>query len=117
MNNSWNVDGRAVLLGALLAIAVMAAAGGFRPVQAQSGAGGGQAGNASIVVGTPEKNDYPVFLLNTAEESLTIYEYDSRSEDLTLHVARSYRFDSQLNDYNNKKPDVRDVEKKVKNQD
>ena len=113
--NSWNVDGRAVLLGAVLAIAVLAAAGTFAPAQAQGG--GGQTGNATIVVGAADKNDIPVFLLNTAEQSLTIYEYDTRSEDLTLHVARSYRFDSQLNDYNNKKPDVDDVEKKVKNQD
>ncbi len=115
-SNAWNVDGRAVLLGAMLAIVVLAAAGTFRPVQAQGG-GGGQTGSATIVVGPADKNDIPVFLLNTAEQSLTIYEYDARSEDLTLHVARSYRFDSQLNDYNNKKPDVDDVEKMVKKQD
>ena len=112
---SWNVDGRAVLLGAVLALVVLAAAGDFTPAQAQGG--GGQTGNATIVVGAPDKSDIPIFLLNTAEQALTIYEYDTRSEDLTLHVARSYSFDSQLNDYNNKKPDVRDVEKKVKAQD
>jgi hypothetical protein len=114
--NTWNVDGRAVLLGGVLTIAILAAAGAFAPAQAQSGAGGGLAGGAPIVVGTPDQDEYPVFLLNASEQSLTIYEYDSRSEDLTLHVARSYRFDSQLNDYHNKTPDVKDVEKKVKDQ-
>jgi hypothetical protein len=112
--NTWNVDGRAVLLGGVLAMAVLAAAGTFAPAQAQGG--GGQTGSATIVVGQLDKNDIPVFLLNSAEQCLTIYEYDVRSEDLTLRVARSYRFDSQLNDYNNKKPDVDDVEKLVKKQ-
>jgi len=66
-----------------------------------------------VVNGTWIDNEEPIYAINTHEESICVYEYNSEANRLKLVAVRSYKWDRKIQEYNNLPPSVRLVQSRV----
>jgi hypothetical protein len=66
-----------------------------------------------VVNGTWIDNEEPVFVINTKEETICVYEYNSEENRMKLVAVREYRHDRRLREYNNDAPSVATVQRTV----
>ena len=96
-----------LVLGVLACFAVIGL--GTSPV-AQAQTAGPKSPPVTIVQNTADGSQV-VFLLDDAERTLCVYQYDPRKGKLKLTAARHLRPDQQLLEFNNEEPHVSDIEK------
>ena len=68
-------------------------------------------GNQTAIVQNAADGSQVVYLLDGAERTLCVYQYDPRKGKLKLAAARHLRADQQLLEFNNEEPHVSDIEK------
>ncbi len=61
--------------------------------------GDGGARHVFAVVGLPQANRQPFYLVDTRQEVIMIYEYGVQGDGLGLVTTRSYKYDKLLEDY------------------
>ena len=89
----------------------------FSPAQAQGE--GMAAGRVICVVGAVANNRAPIFLVDTLEQTLLVYDYNYTARNMYLKAARTYRYDKQLIDFNtpgSQGPTVPEVSRLVERQ-
>lgn len=84
----------AVLAGALLMEL------GTTPSLAQSGSAG-NGGRVLVVAGLVAPDAYGLYVLDTVQNTMAIYQWQPGLKQLKLLAARNYLYDLQLEDYNN----------------
>ncbi len=95
----------AVLL-ALLAIVQVSGRGVW--AQAPGGAAGGA--TMAIIVGDPAPSqDEPIFVIDSRNETICIYEFNVGTRKFGLKAARTYKYDKELVEFMNERPTVEDV--------
>lgn len=87
-------------------------------VMAQTTAGSGRGGNGEVfvVAGQVTNGTYGLFLVDTKNETICVYQYLPQTRKLKLMAARTYRFDTKLDDYNSDGPSPEEVKKLVSQQ-
>ncbi len=94
-------------LGRTVSIALLAAVAGlllYQLAAAQTAAtatASGGAGEVFALAGQIDEDTYGLYLVDLANQTICIYQYLPRSRKLRLMAARTYRFDVQLDDFNN----------------
>ena len=93
----------ALAAGVLLWIVGSGAAqeGGPGPGLAKAGASAG--GGILVVAGQVTSDSYGLYLVDTKNTTMAVYQWVPRTNKLRLMAARNYAFDLQLDDYNNEK--------------
>jgi hypothetical protein len=106
---------RTVAVAALaFGVGVLVAGGGLlRRAEAQSE---GQTSGVICVVGAPSAQIAPIVLVDVPDQTMVVYRFDYRSDQIELSSARSYRFDKLLQDFNTKGATVEDVRRAVTGQ-
>ena len=66
-----------------------------------------------VVNGTWLDNEEPVFVINTREQTICTYEYNSEEDRMKLVAVRSYKWDRLLREYSNEAPSVATVKSTV----
>ncbi|NOZ23073.1 MAG: hypothetical protein GXP25_18525 [Planctomycetes bacterium] len=66
-----------------------------------------------VVNGTWIDNEEPVFVINTREETICVYEYNSEEDKMKLVAVRLYKWDRMLQEYNNDAPSVATIRSTV----
>ncbi len=61
--------------------------------------GDGGARHVFAVVGKPQANREPFYLVDTRQEVIMVYEYGVQGDGLGLVSTRSYKYDKQLEQY------------------
>ena len=69
--------------------------------------GDGSAGNIVVVI-------VPIVLVDAAEQTILIYQYDYSGEDLEFMAARTFRFDRLLTEFNIDGVSVDDVRREIR---
>jgi hypothetical protein len=81
------------------------------------GDGGGQAFSAApsvvAVTGQITRDSYGIYLVDTNNQTICIYQYVASQRMLRLLAARTFAFDSQLDDYNTE-PSPREIRELVR---
>ncbi len=99
-----------VLLSVMVGI-LLAGAGVLPSAQAQMM--GGRSGSIVCLVGE-ELNGYaPIILMDEPDQTILVYEYSYRDNEIELTSARTYRFDKLLTEFNIQGPSVGDVQRRV----
>ncbi len=111
--NGWRTAFVALVAGTVGALLATVGTGLLPSAHAQ---GDGAAGSITCVVGPESSGDLPIILVDAAEQTLLIYQYDYSSEDVELMAARSIRYDRLLTEYNIEGASVSDVMKEVRKQ-
>jgi hypothetical protein len=66
--------------------------------------GEAQAGRTAAIFGTPVPTNQtayaPLFVVDSLQQSIMVYEYSYRARTLELKAARSYRFDKEVAQFN-----------------
>ena len=101
-----------------LAVAAMAFAVGvaltggglLRRAEAQSE---GQTTGVICVVGAPSAQIAPIVIVDVPDQTMVVYKFDYRSNQVELSSARTYRFDKLLQDYNTRGASVEEVRRAV----
>ncbi len=89
-----------ILLGTIITLLVLVLVKNSpNYVVAQGGGGGSGAGHVFAVVGKPQANREPFYLVDTRQEVIMVYEYGVQGDGLGLVTTRSYRYDKLLEDY------------------
>ena len=93
-------------LAAALAVAAgtlfwFAGSGGADDARAGSSAGPG--GGLLVVAGQVTSDSYGLYLVDTKNSTMCVYQWIPQTRKLRLMAARNYGFDLQLDDYNNEK--------------
>ena len=99
------------LAGALVSQVVLTGS----PAGAQTASSGKEAGVFALA-GQLTRDSYGIFLVDSANGTMAIYEWAPQGRKLHLLAARNFTFDLQLDDYNNSEPLPRDVQALVKQQ-
>jgi len=76
----------------------------------------GTAGRVTAVLGSPmgAQTAYsPIVVIDGLQQSLMLYEYSYRGRSIELKAARSFRYDKEIKELNNKGLSVDDVRKKL----
>ncbi len=94
MDKGWKV---ALIVLASLAVGYMLAGGGI--LQRVHGASEGRTSGVICVIGTAVNQDAPIVLVDVPNETILIYEYSYRNNEIELTSARTYRFDKLLKEY------------------
>jgi hypothetical protein len=105
----WKVS--CLIIAGIALGALLSGRGGLPRVQAQ---GDGAAGNVVVVVGNEVSREMPIFLVDTAEQTLLVYQWDYSGEDIELMAARTYRFDRLLTEFNVDGVSVEDVRREIR---
>ncbi len=102
----------------LLAIGLMLLVELGGEVMAQTTASSGRGGNGEVfvVAGQVTQGTYGLFLVDTKNETVCVYQYLPQTRKLKLMAARTYRFDTKLDDYNSDGPSPAEVKKLVSQQ-
>ncbi|MCE5327685.1 MAG: hypothetical protein LLG01_14870 [Planctomycetaceae bacterium] len=90
-------------LGAIAACLLAAVGAGVLPAAAQEGAGSvtaGAGGNLFAVAGQLTRSTYGMYLVDSRNGTLCVYEYEPTNKKLYLRAARNVAFDLQLDAYN-----------------
>lgn len=113
--HSWQ---RWSVLCVLLAIGLMLLVELGGEVMAQTTASSGRGGNGEVfvVAGQVTQGTYGLFLVDTKNETVCVYQYLPQTRKLKLMAARTYRFDTKLDDYNSDGPSPAEVKKLVSQQ-
>lgn len=72
----------------------------------------GAVGNATmaLVTGVPSvSQDEPIFLVDSRNEVICVYEFNPGTRKFGLKAARSYKYDKELEEFQNERPSVKDV--------
>jgi len=103
------------LLGAAAAFLLREAGRSTSTAWAQSTRSAAGAG-VFTVAGQITANTYGLYLVDTENGTICLYEYDARERTLHLRAARTYRFDTRLDDFNTSPPpeEMRDIVEKHK---
>jgi hypothetical protein len=111
MRNANVLSGALVVCALLVGYAAAGALGG-RPAHAQAD---GQSRGVIAVMGEVRDRgaQAPIIICDTVEQTMMVYLYDYRNEDLEFVSARSFRFDKLLQEFNNDGRSVEDVEREV----
>ena len=93
----------------LLALIVLMEISGSGPTaQGQAGAAGGA--TMAVVTGVPSSNqDEPIFILDSRNETFAVYEFNPGTRKFGLKAVRTYKYDKQVEEYQNERPSVADV--------
>jgi hypothetical protein len=96
------------LNGALLALLVIVEMSGSGVwAQATSGAVGS---TMAMITGEPSPNqDEPIFIVDSRNETICIYEFNVGTRKFGLKAARTYKYDKEIEEFMNEKPGVKDV--------
>lgn len=89
------------LLGCIAATLIIAVTQSATPTLAQPVQTGGDHQGVFAVAGQVSHESYGLYLVDTQRNSLLIYEFNPANRHLRLMAARNYRFDRQLESYNN----------------
>jgi hypothetical protein len=93
------------------AVGVGIAGGGLlRRAEAQSE---GQTTGVICVVGSPSAQIAPIVIVDVPDQTMVVYKFDYRSNQVELSSARTYRFDKLLQDYNTRGVSVEEVRRAV----
>ncbi|MCE5279591.1 MAG: hypothetical protein ABFD92_08555 [Planctomycetaceae bacterium] len=89
-------------LGAIAACLLAAVGAGAIPALAQDGGGvtSGAGGNLFAVAGPLTRTTYGMYLVDSRNGTLCVYEYEPANKKLYLRAARNVAFDLQLDAYN-----------------
>ena len=96
MKERWQSAAFLALLALMLGY-ILGQSSFFAPAQAQGE--GMAAGRVICVVGQVTNNRAPIFLVDTLEQTLLVYEYNYIARNMYLKAARTYRYDKQLVDF------------------
>ncbi len=88
-----------ILFGVVITLLVLILVKNSPNYVVAQGDGGGFAKHVFGVVGFPEANRQPFYLVDTRQEVIMVYEYGVQGEGLGLVTTRSYRYDKQLEQY------------------
>ena len=66
-----------------------------------------------MVNGAWRDNREPVYVINTREQSICVYAYNSEEKKMRLVAVRSYKWDRVIREYNNDAPTVDVIQNKV----
>lgn len=113
MKERWHAAAFLVLLALVLGY-ILGQSNLFAPAHAQGE--GMAAGRVICVVGQVARNRAPIFLVDTLEQTLMVYEYNYLSNSMYLKTVRTYRYDKQLIDFTTpggQGPPVREVRTRV----
>jgi hypothetical protein len=109
--NLWLALAVAALLGVIVGMLVS----GGREVAAQ---GDGTAGHIVALTGDVSANHQPIYIVDTREQALLVYEYGLGRSGLYLVAARNFQYDKLLKEFDvrenqGRSPLVEDVRKGV----
>jgi len=116
MKERWQSAAFLVLLALVLGY-ILGQSSFFSPAHAQGE--GTTAGRVICVVGQVANNRAPIFLVDTLEQTIMVYDYFYVSRNMYLKVARTYRYDKQLLDFagaGGQGPTVQEVSRLVERQ-
>ncbi len=88
-----------ILLGTIITLLVLILFKNSPNYVVAQGDGGGFAKHVFGVVGFPEANRQPFYLVDTRQEVIMVYEYGVQGDGLGLVTTRSYKYDKLLEDY------------------
>ncbi|MBT3279481.1 MAG: hypothetical protein HN909_06120 [Phycisphaerales bacterium] len=80
------------------------------------GSNADRTGDVFVIAGQVTSGTYGLFLVDSKNETICVYQYLPHTKKLKLVAARTYRFDTQLDDYNCDAPSPADVKKLVSQQ-
>ncbi|MEW6356826.1 MAG: hypothetical protein AB1696_10890 [Planctomycetota bacterium] len=84
----------------LSVVAVLLVAVVWTSITGEKAAAQQDAGRYMIsVVGFWRDNSEPVFIINTRDQTISVYEYDSEQNLLDLFAVRSYEYDRKLKEF------------------
>jgi hypothetical protein len=86
-----------ILLGVVIALLVLVLVKNSPNYVVAQGDGGAR--HVFAVVGIPQANRQPFYLVDTRQEVIMVYEYGVQGEGLGLISTRSYKYDKQLEQY------------------
>ena len=66
-----------------------------------------------VVNGTWYDNEEPIFVINTREQVICVYEYNSEEDKMGLVAVRSYQWDRVIREFNNNPPTVQSIRSTV----
>ena len=91
------LKGQNLMLGAIIVLLTIIVFKGLtQDVNAQAD---GAARHVFGLIGQRQGNREPLYLIDTREQVILIYEYSVQGEGLGLVTARSYKYDKELEDY------------------
>ena len=94
--------------GVLLALVIIVEMSGSGAWAQQGGSSVGA--TMAVITGEPSPNqDEPIFVVDSRNETVCIYEYNVGTRKFGLKAARTYKFDKELREYANEPPTVDDV--------
>jgi hypothetical protein len=94
--NHWMVMALTAAVAVLATLLITGRYDIVRPAQAQESAAGSY---MVALIGEQVTQQYPLFLVDTKEMSILVYEYDRGNGSLELHAARTFQYDRKLTDY------------------
>lgn len=104
-----------ILLGGILVLLILVLVKNSPNYAIAQGDGGAGAKHVFAVVGVPERNRQPFYLVDTRQEVIMVYEYGVQGEGLGLTNVRSYKYDKLLEEYgrSNIGPKVDKIKKEI----
>ncbi len=88
-----------ILLGVVIVLLLLVLVKNSSNYVIAQGDGGGFAKHVFGVVGFPDANRQPFYLVDTRQEVIMVYEYGVQGDGLGLVTTRSYKYDKLLEDY------------------
>ena len=96
------------IVGVLLTLLIVVEMSGTGALAQQGGSTVGA--TMAIITGEPSPSqDEPIFVVDSRNETVCIYEYNVGTRKFGLKAARSYKYDKELREYQNDPPTVDDV--------
>lgn len=93
----WKIGTNAILLGIIVCLLMIIILKNQTPcVNAQ---GDGFARHVFGLIGQRQGNREPLYLIDTQEEVIMVYEYSVQGEGLGLVTTRSYKYDKKLEEF------------------
>lgn len=104
-----------IMLGGIIILLIMVMLRNSPNYAVAQGDGGAGAKHVFALIGKPERNRQPLYLVDTRQEVIMVYEYGVQSEGLGLVAARSYKYDKLLEDYGRSTfgPKVKEVKETI----
>ena len=91
------LHGQNIMLGAIIILlAIIVLKGATPDVNAQAD---GSARHVFGLIGKRQGNREPLYIVDTREQVILVYEYSVQGEGLGLVSARSYKYDKELEDF------------------
>jgi len=111
MTAMWRHPGRARHAGRWAVVALLGVAATCLLVHAATDnspgygeAGGGAAGNVIAVAGRVTADTYGLYLVDTKNATISVYQFIPGKHQLRLMASRTYLFDTKLDEYNTEPP-------------